>query len=92
MDYENSFAVAKLGPGEPELLWIPNVSIALTFILFDIGVSSVFRLGLSASLFIAAMRCMGQLAVVATLLQKVFETRNPWIVFLISCALPVCLG
>lgn len=67
-----------------ELQWI-NVAIGLSFILFDIGVSTVFRLGLSTSLFIAAVRCTGQLAVVATLLQKVFETENPWIVALIAC-------
>lgn len=78
----------KPGSGaDPELQWIPNVSIALAFVVFDIGVSSVFRLGLSASLFIAALRCMGQLAVVATLLQKVFETRNPWLVFGIAFVL-----
>jgi ABC-type iron transport system FetAB permease component len=67
-----------------ELQWV-NVAIALSFILFDIGVSTVFRLGLSTSLFIAAVRCTGQLAVVATLLQKVFETENPWLVALIAC-------
>ncbi|KAJ3548033.1 hypothetical protein NMY22_g1418 [Coprinellus aureogranulatus] len=87
MDFDNAVYAAQIGPGEPDLQWIPNVSIALTFILFDIGVSSVFRLGLSASLFIAAARCMGQLAVVATLLQKVFETKNPWLVALIACVL-----
>ena len=86
MDYENTFMTAQLrGAGEPELQWVPNVTIALAFVLFDIGVSSVFRLGLSASLFIAAMRCTGQLAVVATLLQKVFETKNPWLVCGIAC-------
>ena len=67
-----------------DLQWV-NVAIALSFILFDIGVSTVFRLGLSTSLFIAAVRCTGQLAIVATLLQQVFETENPWIVSLIAC-------
>ncbi|RXW19605.1 hypothetical protein EST38_g6246 [Candolleomyces aberdarensis] len=73
-------------PNNTELQWV-NVAIALSFILFDIGVSSVFRLGLSTSLFIATVRCTGQLAVVATLLQKVFETKNPWIVSLIAFVL-----
>ncbi|KAJ2929658.1 hypothetical protein H1R20_g7446, partial [Candolleomyces eurysporus] len=73
-------------PNDTELQWV-NVAIALSFILFDIGVSSVFRLGLSTSLFIATVRCTGQLAVVATLLQKVFETKNPWIVSLIAFVL-----
>ncbi|TFK36703.1 hypothetical protein BDQ12DRAFT_654041 [Crucibulum laeve] len=71
---------------EANLTWV-NVGIALTFILFDVGVSTVFRLGVGSSLMIAALRCMGQLAVVATLLQKVFESKNPWVVALIACVL-----
>ena len=67
-----------------ELTWI-NVAIALAFILFDIGVSTVFRLGIGLSLLIAALRCVGQLALVATILQRVFETENPWLVALICC-------
>jgi len=43
-----------------------------------VGVSSVLRLGISISLLVAAFRCIGQLAVVATVLQGVFEHKNPW--------------
>ena len=68
-----------------ELTWI-NVVISLAFVLFDIGVSSVFRLGIGVSLLIAGLRCVGQLALVATILHEVFETKNPWLVFLICCA------
>ena len=68
-----------------ELTWV-NVVISLTFVLFDIGVSSVFRLGIGLSLLIAGLRCVGQLALVAAVLNEVFETKNPWLVFLISCA------
>ena len=68
-----------------ELTWV-NVGIALVFILFNIGISAFFRLGVGLSLFIAALRCVGQLAVVATILQKVFETEEPWLVALICCA------
>ena len=68
-----------------ELTWI-NVVISLAFVLFDIGVSSVFRLGIGVSLLIAGLRCVGQLALVATVLHEVFETKNPWLVFLICCA------
>ena len=68
-----------------ELTWI-NVVISLTFVLFDIGVSSVFRLGIGLSLLIAGLRCVGQLALVATVLHEVFETKNPWLVSLICCA------
>ena len=67
-----------------DLTWM-NVGIALAFILFDIGVSTVLRLGIGLSLLIAAFRCMGQLALVATILTKVFETKNPWLVALICC-------
>jgi len=67
-----------------ELQWL-NVGIALAFIVGNIGISTVLRLGLGSSLFIAALRCVGQLAVVAALLQSVFEAENPWVVTLIAC-------
>ena len=67
-----------------ELTWI-NVLISLAFVLFDIGVSTVFRLGVGLSLLIAGLRCVGQLALVATVLHEVFETKNPWLIFLICC-------
>ena len=68
-----------------ELTWT-NVMISLAFVLFDIGVSTVFRLGIGLSLLIAGLRCVGQLALVATVLHEVFETKNPWLVFLICCS------
>ena len=67
-----------------ELLWI-NVGISFAFILFNIGVSSVLRLGVGLSLLIASLRCAGQLALVAAVLHQVFETKNPWLVCLICC-------
>ena len=68
-----------------ELTWA-NVGISLAFVLFDIGISTVFRLGIGVSLLIAGLRCVGQLALVASVLHEVFETKNPWLVFLICCA------
>jgi len=68
------------------LTWI-NVGIALAFILFDIAVSTVFRLGIGLSLLIAALRCISQLALVAAVLHRVFETKNPWVVALICLVL-----
>jgi len=62
-----------------ELTWV-NVAISLTFVLFDIGISTVFRLGIGVALLIAGLRCVGQLALVATVLHGVFETKNPWLV------------
>ncbi|EDR01754.1 uncharacterized protein LACBIDRAFT_310538 [Laccaria bicolor S238N-H82] len=69
--------------GQANLSWA-NVAMAMTFIVFNVGVSTVCHLGVGVSLMVAALRCVGQLAVVATLLQKVFETHNPWLVALIS--------
>lgn len=72
--------------GQPTLTWA-NVGIALAFILLDVGISTVFRLGVGISLLIAALRCIGQLGVVATILQQVFENKNPWAVAFISFVL-----
>jgi len=41
--------------------------------------------GVGLSLLIVALRCIGQLGVVATVLQHVFENKNPWLIPLISC-------
>ena len=68
-----------------ELTWI-NVVVSLTFILFDIGVSTVLRLGIEFSLLFASLRCVGQLALVASILVKVFKTKDPWLVSFICCA------
>ena len=70
--------------GQAELTWL-NVAIGMAFILFNIGVSTIFRLGIGMSLLIAALRCIGQLALVATVLHQVFEKKNPWMVAAICC-------
>lgn len=67
-------------PGPSTHLTYANVGLAFSFILFDAFVSFFFRLGIGSSLVTAAVRCVLQLAVVATLLQKVFEANNPWAV------------
>jgi ABC-type iron transport system FetAB permease component len=66
-------------PGEAHLTWF-NVLLGFSFIAFDALVSATFGLGVGSSLVTAACRCVLQLAVVATLLQKVFEADNPWAV------------
>jgi uncharacterized protein (TIGR00245 family) len=68
------------------LTWI-NIAIGFTFILLNVGLSTAFRLGLGTSLLIAAVRCTGQLAAVATVLHQVFEHRNPWTVALVAFVL-----
>jgi len=69
-----------------DLTWV-NVGIGLAFILLDVGFSTLFRLGIGLSLLVAALRCIGQLAVVATILHHVFSTENPWLVALICFVL-----
>jgi ABC-type iron transport system FetAB permease component len=71
-------------PPTPTLRWV-NVGLGLTFILFDVATSAVLGLGVGRSLLTAALRCILQLALVAGLLQKVFEAENPWAVAGISC-------
>ncbi|EMD31484.1 hypothetical protein CERSUDRAFT_119707 [Gelatoporia subvermispora B] len=69
------------GPREDttHLSWA-NVGLAFSFIVFDAVVSTTFNLGIGSSLVTAAVRCVLQLSVVALVLQKVFETNNPWAV------------
>ncbi|KAF8228333.1 UPF0014-domain-containing protein [Tricholoma matsutake] len=57
-----------------------NVALGISFVLFNVTVSAYFELGIGRSLLTAAIRCVLQLAVVALLLQKVFETNNPFVV------------
>jgi len=45
------------------------------------------KLGVEVSLLTAAARCILQLSVMASVLQKVFETQNPWAVAGIACLL-----
>jgi ABC-type iron transport system FetAB permease component len=78
-------------PPTPILGWV-NVGLALSFIGFDVVVSSFLGLGVGRSLLTAALRCILQLAVVAGLLQKVFEAENPWAVAGITCKSACNLG
>lgn len=68
------------------LTWF-NVGLAFSFIALNAVISKIFHLGIGVSLVTAAVRCMIQLALVATLLQSVFETDNPWAVAGIACEL-----
>lgn len=64
-----------------------NVALAFGFILFNVLFSYIFDLGVGISLFVTAIRCVAQLALVGTLLQSVFETDSPWAVAAIACEL-----
>ena len=68
-------------PQQPSthLTWA-NVGLAFSFILFNATISYLVGLRVGSSLVTAAVRCVVQLAVVATMLQRVLETDNPWAV------------
>ncbi|KAG2149027.1 uncharacterized protein EDB93DRAFT_1143171 [Suillus bovinus] len=57
-----------------------NVGLGFSFILFNAFISTSLQLGIGSSLLSAAVRCVVQLGLVALVLQKVFETNNPWAV------------
>ena len=67
------------GSGSSDLSW-GNVGLAFSFIVFDAFISMFYGLGVGSSLVTAAVRCVLQLSVVALILQKIFETNNPWAV------------
>ncbi|KAG2750533.1 UPF0014-domain-containing protein [Suillus brevipes Sb2] len=64
-----------------------NVGLGFSFIIFNALVSTTLQLGVGSSLLSAAIRCVVQLGLVALVLQKVFETNNPWAVGGIACLL-----
>jgi len=68
------------GTEQPLLTW-SNVALALSFVVFDAVLSSVYRLGISNSLISAALRCIIQLSVMALLLESIFKTQNPYGIF-----------
>lgn len=70
--------------GQPHLSWT-NVGFAFAFIALDAAISRTFRLELGSSLITAALRCIGQLVLIALILQKVFEADDPWAASAIGC-------
>lgn len=67
------------------LTWA-NVGLGLAFILFNAVVSSTLHLGVGRALVTSALRCVVQLAIMGLVLQRVFETNNPWAVGGIACS------
>ncbi|KAH8112735.1 UPF0014-domain-containing protein [Phellopilus nigrolimitatus] len=60
------------------LLTWGNVGLGFAFVAFDAIVSYGFGLGVGMPLITAAVRCVVQLALMALVLQKIFEAENPW--------------
>jgi ABC-type iron transport system FetAB permease component len=73
-------------PNHPvaDLGW-SHVGIGLTFIAFNSIISQALQLHIGASLVSAALRCVVQLTLVATILQRVFAAENFWAVVGIAC-------
>jgi ABC-type iron transport system FetAB permease component len=73
-------------PSHPvvDLGW-SQVGFGLTFIAFNSIISQALQLGIGASLVFAALRCVVQLTLVATILQRVFAAENFWAVVGIAC-------
>ena len=68
-------------PSQPvaDLGW-SQVGLAFTFIAFNSIISQVLQLGVGTSIMFAALRCVVQLALMATILQHVFAAENFWAV------------
>ncbi|KAG9314936.1 UPF0014-domain-containing protein [Chiua virens] len=64
-----------------------NVGLGLTFIFFDAIISTVLHLGVGGALLTSAFRCILQLFIMGLILQRVFETDNPWAVGAIAFVL-----
>jgi ABC-type iron transport system FetAB permease component len=85
MDSLPNHTVADLG-------W-SHVGFGLAFIAFNSIISQVLQLHIGASLVFAALRCVVQLTLVATILQQVFAAENFWAVVGIACEhVVVCLA
>jgi ABC-type iron transport system FetAB permease component len=71
-----------------------QVGFAFTFIAFNSIISQVLQLGVSASIMFAALRCVVQLTLMATILQHVFAADSFWAVVGIVCKydVVVCLA
>jgi ABC-type iron transport system FetAB permease component len=81
-------------PNHPvaDLGW-SHVCFGLTFIAFTSIVSQALQLHIGTSLVFAALRCVVQLTLVATILQRVFAAENFWAVVGIACkCIAVCLA
>lgn len=70
-------------PVKSPVTWT-NVLIALSLILFDLAISSSFRLGITRQLLVAAARCILQLSLMGLVLDSVFRAESPWAVAAMS--------
>ncbi|KZP00612.1 UPF0014-domain-containing protein [Calocera viscosa TUFC12733] len=77
--------------GNHPFLTYGNVGIAAAFVVLDVSVSFVLKLGVGTSLLISAVRCVIQLSLMGLVLDKIFATKHPAAVFGLA-ALLMLLG
>ena len=68
------------------LTWA-SIVLAFSFIALGIIISIVLGLKIGASLATAAARCVFQLALLALVLESVYDAHDPWVVAGLACAL-----
>ncbi|KAJ2406692.1 hypothetical protein J3F80_003282 [Coemansia sp. RSA 2526] len=76
------------GSDQTTLSW-SNVGIAALLLGFNVILSVWLGLGLSTSLIIAALRCVGQLTLLGMILKQIFLTENPIYIFGMTLVLGV---
>lgn len=72
---------------ERTLLSVWNVAFAALFVVLASIVSFVLKLGIESSILVAGARCWIQLTLIGYVLNDVFETKNPWVVLLMTITL-----
>ncbi|KAN0132361.1 Uncharacterized protein family (UPF0014) domain containing protein [Lactarius tabidus] len=75
-------------PLGPDLQW-SNVGFGFAFIAMNMVLSQVLNLQIGTSLVVSALRCVVQLTLVATILERVFAAQNLWTVAAIALLLNV---
>jgi ABC-type iron transport system FetAB permease component len=73
-------------PSGPDLQW-SNVGFGFAFIAMNMVLSQVLNLQIGTSIVISALRCIVQLTLVATILERVFAAQNLWTVAAIALLL-----
>ncbi|BDA76161.1 hypothetical protein CAL7716_103270 (plasmid) [Calothrix sp. PCC 7716] len=69
-----------------------QLTLSILFILINIVLSLVLRLGLERSLFIASVRMVLQLLLVGYVLEWVFTLQNPFLVILVALGMTTIAG
>lgn len=77
--------------GEAEALTVWNVLFAATSVVIAACLSKVLGLDIGRTILVAGARCWIQLSLVGYILSDVFQSRNPWLVALLTLIL-VMLG